>query len=145
MEAVAVLSAFGVRRLRTNEAVDPAASLCLTLNQPRRMAQGQPGETGTSCAPAVGCKNPEPATDVFDVKTYVFTIELRQDPDARWSVWVPGFPGLASWGHTKEEALGNIRDAAEGYLRDLLDAGDPVPPPGRSVRTRGKPTVAVTL
>jgi predicted RNase H-like HicB family nuclease len=33
-------------------------------------------------------------------------------------------PGLASWGHSREEALRNIQDAAEAYVEDMLEAGD---------------------
>ncbi|MEK6712358.1 MAG: type II toxin-antitoxin system HicB family antitoxin [Nitrospinota bacterium] len=56
------------------------------------------------------------------MKTYVFNVELQQEEDGRWSVWIPALPGLASWGHTKEEALQNIRDAAEAYVEDMREA-----------------------
>ena len=57
------------------------------------------------------------------MKTFILGVELQQESDGRWSVWVPGLPGCASWGHTKEEALHNIKDAAEVYIEDLLEAG----------------------
>jgi len=40
---------------------------------------------------------------------------------------VPALPGLTSWGHTKEEALRNIHDAAESYVEDMLEAGESIP------------------
>jgi predicted RNase H-like HicB family nuclease len=79
------------------------------------------------------------------VKTYVFGVELNEEADGRWSVWVPGFPGLTSWGHTKEEALRNIQDAAEAYLEDLLDAGQTIPTSAGNVEVLEKAAVAVTL
>ena len=40
---------------------------------------------------------------------------------------VPVLPGCVSQGDTKEEALANIREAAELYIEDCLDSGDVVP------------------
>ena len=61
------------------------------------------------------------------VKTYLFRVELQEEKDGRWSVWIPTLPGLTSWGHTKGEALRNIQDAAEAYVEDMIEAGEPVP------------------
>jgi len=39
-------------------------------------------------------------------------------------------PGLArrhTWGHAPEEALVNIREAAELYVEDLIEAGEAIP------------------
>ncbi len=79
------------------------------------------------------------------MKTYVFSVELNEEADGRWSVLVPGFPGLTSWGYTKEEALRNIQDAAEAYLEDLFEAGESLPPAAGKVEVLEKPAVAVTL
>ena len=79
------------------------------------------------------------------MKTYLFQVELQQENDGRWSVWTPGLPGLASWGHTKEEALRNIQDAAEAYVEDMLEAGDPIPLESGKVDVIEQPTVAVTV
>lgn len=79
------------------------------------------------------------------MKTYLFRVELQQESDGRWSVWIPALAGLASWGHTKEEALRNIQDAAEAYVEDMLEAGDPIPLEAGKVDVIEPPTVAVTV
>ncbi len=79
------------------------------------------------------------------MKTYVLSVELQQEDDGRWSVWVPALPGLTSWGHTREEALRNIQDAAEAYVEDMLEAGEPVPVEAGQVEVKEKPAVAITL
>lgn len=77
------------------------------------------------------------------VKTYLFGVDLKAEDDGRWSIWVPELPGLTSWGHTKEEALRNIQDAAEAYLEDMLETGEPVPV--EKIQVIDRPAVAVTL
>jgi predicted RNase H-like HicB family nuclease len=79
------------------------------------------------------------------VKTYLFRVELQQEQDERWSVWIPALAGLASWGHTKEEALRNIQDAAEAYVEDMIEAGDPIPLEAGQVDVIERPAVAVTV
>lgn len=79
------------------------------------------------------------------VKTYVFGIELQQEADGRWSVWIPGLSGCASWGHTKEEALRNIQDAAELYVEDMLETGQAIPAQAGRVEVLERPAIAVTV
>lgn len=79
------------------------------------------------------------------MRTYVFQVELQQEGDGRWSVWIPALPGLASWGHTKEEALRNIQDAAEAYIEDMLEAGESVPVEAGKIDVLERPAVAVTI
>jgi antitoxin HicB len=79
------------------------------------------------------------------VKTYILGVELQQESDGRWSVWIPGLPGCASWGHTKEEALRNIQDAAELYVEDMLEAGQEIPAQAVRVEVREEPAIAVTV
>ena len=79
------------------------------------------------------------------LKTYLFRVELRQEDDGRWSVWIPRLPGLASWGITKEEALRNIQDAAEAYVEDMLEARETIPVEGGMVEVIDPPVVAVTV
>ena len=56
------------------------------------------------------------------MKTYVFRVELEEEEDGRWSAWIEALPGCAAWGYSKEEALGALKDAAEAYLEDMLEA-----------------------
>lgn len=79
------------------------------------------------------------------MRTYLFSIELEREEDGRWSVWVPALPGLASWGHTKEEALRNIQEAAEVYVEDMLEAGESVPTEAGKIEVIERAAVAVTV
>ena len=42
-------------------------------------------------------------------------------------VTVPALPGCVSQGDTREEAMANIREAAEGWIEDCIESGDAVP------------------
>ena len=79
------------------------------------------------------------------VRTYLFQVELRQEADGRWSVWIAALPGLTSWGHTKEEALRNIHDAAEAYIEDMLEAGERIPVEAGKIDVIERPAIAVTV
>ncbi len=67
------------------------------------------------------------------MKTYIFQVELEQEEDGRWSVWIEALPGCAAWGYTREEALAAIKDAAEAYVEDMIEAGEELPKEGVSV------------
>ncbi|HXT75522.1 MAG TPA: type II toxin-antitoxin system HicB family antitoxin [Candidatus Eisenbacteria bacterium] len=41
----------------------------------------------------------------------------------------PSLPGCISRGETKDAAIGNIREAIEGYVLSIEEDGLPVPPP----------------
>ena len=60
-------------------------------------------------------------------KSYVFLAEVLQEEDGRWSAGVPSLPGCATWGHTEEEALRNLQDAVQAYVRDVRNAGGEIP------------------
>ena len=79
------------------------------------------------------------------MKTYVLGVEPQREDDRRWSVWIPALPGLTSWGHTKEEALRNIHDAAEAYVEDMLESGESIPIESGKVDVIERPAVAVTV
>lgn len=59
--------------------------------------------------------------------TFVFTVDIEQEEDGRWSAVVPALPGCNAWGYTKEDTLNAIRDNAEMYLEVLIEVGDPMP------------------
>ena len=74
------------------------------------------------------------------MKTYIFEVELHQEEDGRWSAWIEALPGCAAWGYSREEALAAIKDAAEAYVEDMLDAGEEVPKEGVRVIVHSFPT-----
>lgn len=78
------------------------------------------------------------------MKTYVFRAELVKEEDGRWSAGIPALPGCATWGPSQEEALRNLRDAAEAYVRDMEKAGEEVPHDATREVIR-EPVVAVTV
>jgi predicted RNase H-like HicB family nuclease len=48
--------------------------------------------------------------------------------DGYYVVECPSLPGCLSQGHSKEEAIANIKEAIEVYTLALQDQGLPVPP-----------------
>ncbi len=62
-----------------------------------------------------------------------FTVILEREPDGGYVAKVPSMPGCVSQGDTREEAMSNIREAAELYLEDCIAAGDPIPTESESV------------
>ena len=78
------------------------------------------------------------------MKSYLFRIVLIEEDDGRWSAEVPILPGCATCGNTQEEALTNIRDAVEAYIRDMQKAGEHIPTDA-TLPVFTEPIVAVTL
>lgn len=76
------------------------------------------------------------------MKTYIFSVELDQEEDGRWSAWVEALPGCAVWGYTKEEALEALKDTAQAYIEVLLEKGQTIP---EGVEEVDAPVVAVTV
>ena len=56
-----------------------------------------------------------------------YTVILEKEADGGFVASVPVLPGCVSQGDTREEALSNIREAAELYVEDCVASGDPVP------------------
>ena len=78
------------------------------------------------------------------MKSYVFRVELVGEDDGRWSIGVPALPGCATWGNTKEEALRNIQDALEAYIRDMQKSGEEIPKDA-TIHVIDEPAVTVTV
>jgi predicted RNase H-like HicB family nuclease len=78
-----------------------------------------------------------------NVKSYVFRVILEPDEQA-WRAYIPDLEekGGATWGKTKEEALGNIREVAQLVIESMLEDGDPLP---AGVTEMNEPVVAVTV
>ena len=77
------------------------------------------------------------------MKTYILRVNVEQEEDGRWSAWIDALPGCAAWGYTRDEALQAIKDAAELYIEDMIEAGEELPKEGIDVIDA--PAVAVTL
>ena len=77
------------------------------------------------------------------MKSYVFRVILEPDEQA-WRAYIPDLEekGGATWGKTKEEALGNIREVAQLVIESMLEDGDPLP---AGVTEMNEPVVAVTV
>ncbi len=56
-----------------------------------------------------------------------YTVILERESDGGYVVMMPALPGCVSQGDTREEALRNIREAADLYIEDCLAFGDPIP------------------
>jgi len=79
------------------------------------------------------------------MKTFVLRVVLKEEEDGRWSASIPALPGCSSWGYSQQEALQNIKDAAEIYLEDMIDAGEELPQPSDEIKLIEEPAVAVSL
>jgi predicted RNase H-like HicB family nuclease len=56
-----------------------------------------------------------------------YSVELEPQKEGGYTVRVPVLPGCISEGDTLEEALKNVKDAIEGYLKVLAKHKRPVP------------------
>ena len=79
------------------------------------------------------------------MKTFVLKVSLEKEEDGRWSVSIPVLPGCSSWGYSREEALSNMKDAAEIYIEDMIEAGEELPSPSDKIEILDEPAVAVSL
>ncbi len=78
------------------------------------------------------------------MKTYIFSVELEQEQDGRWSAAVQSLPGCATWGYSKEEALKALQEAAQAYIQTLLEQGRQVPS-SQDIEVKETPAVSVTV
>jgi predicted RNase H-like HicB family nuclease len=78
------------------------------------------------------------------VTSYVFSAELAEEDDGRWSAWIEALPGCATWGYSKAEALQNLHDAVEAYLRAVEKVGGKLPKEATARMTK-EPFIAVTV
>jgi len=49
-----------------------------------------------------------------------FSVVYEAAPEGRYIAFIPSLPGCHTQGETLEEAEGNIKEAAELYLEDIL-------------------------
>ncbi len=55
-------------------------------------------------------------------------VVIEQDEEGIFVTECPALPGCVSQGATREEALQNIKDAMQGYLKSLRKHNEPIPP-----------------
>jgi len=87
------------------------------------------------------------------VKSYTFKVILAEDkwPDepeekAIWRAYIPILPAAHAWGDTQQQALGNLRNAIDLIIEDMLERGESIPEEPRSqVKTSKEPLVTVTV
>jgi antitoxin HicB len=62
-------------------------------------------------------------------KVYTIILQPETDPEFEgyYNASVPALPGCFSYGTTREEALGNTKEAIELYLEDLEASGERAP------------------
>lgn len=56
-----------------------------------------------------------------------FTVLLTPEEDGGFTVTAPFFPGLVTYGETREDAIASALDAAKGLMLVKLEYGDPIP------------------
>ncbi|MEK7617762.1 MAG: type II toxin-antitoxin system HicB family antitoxin [Patescibacteria group bacterium] len=59
-------------------------------------------------------------------KVYTFTSVIEKDEDGYFA-YVPQLPGCHTQGDTYEEALANINEATQAYLRSMIKTGEEIP------------------
>ena len=52
---------------------------------------------------------------------------LYRGEDGYWVAECPSLPGCVSQGKTKEEAIGNVKEAIQGYIAALEEDDLPIP------------------
>ena len=79
------------------------------------------------------------------MKTIILKVNLTKEEDGRWSAIIPTLPGCSSWGYSEQEALANMKDAAEIYIEDMIEAGEVFPTDSDNVEIIDQPAVAVSI
>ena len=71
---------------------------------------------------------PEPEREM---KTYIFKVAIEEDPfdDGKmaYHAYCPSLKGASTWGHTKEEAMKNIREVVEMTVESMIEHGESIP------------------
>jgi antitoxin HicB len=55
-----------------------------------------------------------------------YRVLFEVDEDGVFVATCPSLPGCISQGRTRDEAMTNIREAIEGYIKSLKKHGDPI-------------------
>jgi len=62
--------------------------------------------------------------------SHQFTVILDKDEDGRYLAICPALQGCYTEGETVDEALQNIREAAEAHIESRRQHGEPIPEEG---------------
>ena len=65
--------------------------------------------------------------DVADARE--FDVLLRAEPEGGFTVRVPAFPEIVSYGENEAEALAMAQEAIELVIEDRVERGEPIPAP----------------
>lgn len=76
-----------------------------------------------------------------DKVDHIFEVVVEEDGD-RFHAYCPVLKGCHTWGHTREEAIQYIREAVELYVKDLVEAGEPIPGVGWAEKIKPVVTIA---
>jgi antitoxin HicB len=79
------------------------------------------------------------------MKTLILKVILQEEEDGGWSASIPALSRCSSWGYSKQEALNNIKDAADIYIEDMIDAREGIPSSSDTLEIREEPAVAVCI
>ena len=60
-------------------------------------------------------------------RTYTLILTPAQPDEGGYCVEVPALPGCFTDGKTVADAIGNAKEAVEGYILSLMDDGLPIP------------------
>jgi antitoxin HicB len=85
-----------------------------------------------------------PVRRSFVAKSYIYQVTIEPD-DGRYHAEIPALPGCYSWGHTYEEALKNIKEAAELWLETLAEDGETIPEEDPQVLKQAPITLGIVL
>ena len=78
------------------------------------------------------------------MKTYIFRVVVEPDED-RYYAEIPTLPDCHSWGYTYEEALKNIKEAAELCLETMIEDGEAIPEEDPQIIRKAPVTLGLVL
>jgi len=61
------------------------------------------------------------------MRTYLYRVILRPEPEGGYTVLVPALPGCVTYGVDVAEAVAMAREAIELYVESLIEHGEEVP------------------
>jgi len=61
------------------------------------------------------------------LQKYQYTVIFEKEADGGFHAFCPALKGCHSQGDTLDEAMDNIREAAEAYLESMESHGEPIP------------------